>query len=128
MFVAPTFSLLVAIRHIGRGAIGKLRLIVERLPNARVTIRDDAHAVALTRDYLGPPHVIEASPPAKFDVSLVINDPPAVNGITDLGVPVVFLDSLSYVRKNDAEFPPLDRVACYCAQKYPVELFPVAPC
>lgn len=118
--------MLVAIRHIGWGAVGKLRLILEKLPNARVTLDGDAHSVAMTREYLGPHYAIEAAPPAKFDVALVINDPPAVNRIADLGAPTVFLDSLSYVRKTDAEFPPLDRLVFYCAQKYPIELLPVA--
>jgi hydroxymethylcytosylglucuronate/cytosylglucuronate synthase len=122
----PTFSMLVAIRHIGWGAVGKLRLILEELPNARVTLRDDAHAIEMTKKYLGPRHHIEALPPEKFDIALVINDPPAVKDIADLGVPIVFLDSLSYVRRTDAEFPPLDRIAFYCVQKHPTALYPVA--
>ncbi len=28
--------------------------------------------------------------------------------------------------RTDVEFPPLDRIAYYCAQKYPTDLFPVA--
>jgi len=126
MSVAPAFCVLVAIRHIGWGAVGKLRLILEKLPNARVTLHGDAHSVAMTKEYLGPQHTIEINPPAKFDVAVVINDPPAVNGIADLGAPVVFVDSLSYVRKTNTEFPPLDRIAYYCAQKYPTDLLPVA--
>jgi len=126
MFVQPKFSLLAATRHVGWGGVGKLRLILEKLPHASVTLHGDAHSVAITREFLGSQHSCHENPPAKFDVALVINDPPAVNGIADLGVPTVFVDSLSYVRKTDAEFPPLDRLAYYCAQKYPIELLPVA--
>jgi hydroxymethylcytosylglucuronate/cytosylglucuronate synthase len=126
MSVQTKFSLLAATRHIGWGGVSKLRMILEKLPHASVTLHGDAHSVAITRKYLGPQHAIEASPPPKFDVALVINDPPAVEGIADLGAPVVFVDSLSYVRKKDSEFPSLDRLAYFCAQKYPTNRFPVA--
>lgn len=126
MPVESRISLLAATRHVGWGAVSKLRMILEKLPEASVALHGDAHSVAITRRYLGPQHTIEAGRPRKFDVALVINDPPAVNGIADLGVPVVFVDSLSYVRKKDSEFPPLDRIAYYCAQKYPTDRFPIA--
>jgi hydroxymethylcytosylglucuronate/cytosylglucuronate synthase len=126
MSVQPKFSLLAATRHVGWGGVGKLRLILEKLPGARVRLHGDEHSVAITRQFLGPQHLFEEDPSAKFDVALVINDPPAVNGIADLGTPVVFVDSLSYVRKTEAEFPPLDRLAFYCAQRYPTDLLPVA--
>jgi hydroxymethylcytosylglucuronate/cytosylglucuronate synthase len=122
----PKFSLLAATRHVGWGGVSKLRMILDKLPHASVTLHGDAHSVAITREYLGARYTFAADRPAKFDVALVINDPPAVNGIADLGAPVVFVDSLSYVRKTDAEFPPLDRLAYYCAQKYPTDRFPVA--
>jgi hydroxymethylcytosylglucuronate/cytosylglucuronate synthase len=126
MPVQSKFSLLAATRHVGWGGVGKLRLILEKLPHARVSLHGDEHSVAITKQFLGPQHHFDENPPAKFDVALVINDPPAVNGIADLGAPTVFVDSLSYVRKTDAEFPPLDRLAYYCAQRYPIELLPVA--
>jgi hydroxymethylcytosylglucuronate/cytosylglucuronate synthase len=122
--VERKFSLLAATRHVGWGGVGKLRLILEKLPNARVTLHGDEHSVAKTKRFLGPQHIFDESPPAKFDVALVINDPPAVSNIAHLDVPIVFVDSLSYVRKTDAEFPPLDRLAYYCAQRYPSELLP----
>ena len=118
------FSLLAATRHVGWGGVGKLRLILEKLPNACVTLHGDEHSVAKTKRFLGPQHRFDESPPAKFDVALVINDPPAVSNIAHLDVPIVFVDSLSYVRKTDSEFPPLDRLAYYCAQRYPSELLP----
>ena len=126
MSVERQFSLLAATRHVGWGGVSKLRMILEKLPHARVTLHGDAHSVAITRKYLGPQHAIETDLKLKFDVALVINDPPVVNSIADLGAPVVFVDSLSYVRKTDAEFPPLDRLAYYCAQKFPTDRIPVA--
>jgi hydroxymethylcytosylglucuronate/cytosylglucuronate synthase len=122
--VERKFSLLAATRHVGWGGVGKLRLILEKLPNACVTLHGDEHSVAKTKRFLGPQHRFDESPPAKFDVALVINDPPAVSNIAHLDVPIVFVDSLSYVRKTDSEFPPLDRLAYYCAQRYPSELLP----
>ena len=118
------FSLLAATRHVGWGGVGKLRLILEKLPNACVTLHGDEHSVTKTKRFLGPQHRFDESPPAKFDVALVINDPPAVSNIAHLDVPIVFVDSLSYVRKTDSEFPPLDRLAYYCAQRHPSELLP----
>lgn len=126
MSVQKKFSLLAATRHVGWGAVSKLRMILEKLPHANVTLHGDAHSVAITKKYLGPQQSFDANPPSKFDVALVINDPPVVNVIADLGAPIVFIDSLSYVRKRDSEFPPLDRIAYYCAQKYPTDRFPVA--
>jgi hydroxymethylcytosylglucuronate/cytosylglucuronate synthase len=122
--VERKFSLLAATRHVGWGGVGKLRLILEKLPNACVTLHGDEHSVTKTKRFLGPQHRFDESPPAKFDVALVINDPPAVSNIAHLDVPIVFVDSLSYVRKTDSEFPPLDRLAYYCAQRYPSELLP----
>jgi hydroxymethylcytosylglucuronate/cytosylglucuronate synthase len=124
MTVRPKFSLLAATRHVGWGGVGKLRLILGKLPNARVTLHGDEHSVAKTKRFLGPERPFAENPPAKFDVALVINDPPAVSNIAHLDVPIVFVDSLSYVRKTDGEFPPLDRLAYYCAQRYPAEQLP----
>jgi hydroxymethylcytosylglucuronate/cytosylglucuronate synthase len=126
MSVQPKFSLLAATRHVGWGGVSKLRMILDKLPHASVTLHGNAHSVAITREYLGARYTFAADRSAKFDVALVINDPPAVNDIADLGAPVIFVDSLSYVRKTDAEFPPLDRLAYYCAQKYPTDRFPIA--
>ncbi len=125
MSVQPTFSLLAATRHIGWGGVGKLRLILERLPNARVTLHDNAEMVAITKEFLGPQQSFDANPPSKFDVALVINDPAVANSIADLNVPIVYVDSLPYVHRTEADVPQLGRLAHYCAQKYPIDLFPL---
>src|SRR5579859_141471 len=125
MSAQPTFSLLAATRHIGWGGVGKLRLILERLPKARVTLHDDADMVAITKEFLGPQQSFDANPPPKFDVALVINDPAVANRIADLDVPVVYVDSLPYVHRVETDVPQLGRLAHYCAQKYPIDLFPL---
>ncbi len=67
----------------------------------------------------------DAPPPPRYDVALVINDPSAANSIADLNVPVVYIDSLPYMRGADTDIPELAKVAYYCAQKYPTELSPL---
>jgi hydroxymethylcytosylglucuronate/cytosylglucuronate synthase len=119
------FALLAATRHIGWGAIGKLRLILEKLPDADVTLHGDEHAVTLTREFLGSNQKFASSPPPKFDVALVINDPGVANEIAGRGPPVVYVDSLPHVHKTDTDVPDLAKVAFYCAQKYPIDLFPL---
>jgi len=125
MSIQPSFSLLAATRHIGWGRVGKLRLILEKLPGAQIVLHGDERSVALKKDFLGLHHAYDAQPPARFDVALVINDPASANSIADLGVPVVYVDSLPYVRKTDSDTPDLAKVACYCAQKFPIDLFPL---
>jgi len=121
----PRFSLLAATRHIGWGGVGKLRLILDKLPGANVVLHGDERSVALKKEFLGSHHEFDAHPPPRFDVALVINDPALANSIADLDVPVVYVDSLPYVHKTDTDIPQLAKVACYCAQKYPIDLFPL---
>jgi hydroxymethylcytosylglucuronate/cytosylglucuronate synthase len=121
----PKFSLLAATRHVGWGAVGKLRLILEKLPCASVTLHGDEHAIAITKEFLGSQHKFDAPLPPRFDVALVINDPVGANSIADLNIPVVYVDSLPYLRKTDDDIPELARVAHYCAQKYPIDLLPL---
>jgi hydroxymethylcytosylglucuronate/cytosylglucuronate synthase len=125
MSTQPKFSLLAATRHIGWGGVGKLRLILEKLPGANVVLHGDEHTIALKKDFLGSQHKFDAHPPPRFDVALVINDPSAANSIADLNVPVVYVDSLPYVRKTVDDLPELAKIAHYCAQKYPTELLPL---
>jgi hydroxymethylcytosylglucuronate/cytosylglucuronate synthase len=125
MSIQPEFSLLAATRNIGWGGVGKLRLILDKLPSARVVLHGDEHATALKKNFLGPQQKLEARPPTRFDVALVINDAASANSIADLNVPVVYVDSLPYMRVTDDDIPELAKVACYCAQKYPIELLPL---
>jgi len=125
MFTQSEFSLLAATRHIGWGGVGKLRLILEKLPCARVVLHGDEHTIAKTKDFLGPHHKFDPHPPRQLDVALVINDPAAANAIADLDVPVVYVDSLPYVHKTNTDVPELAKLACYCAQKYPIDSLPL---
>jgi hydroxymethylcytosylglucuronate/cytosylglucuronate synthase len=124
MSIRPKFSLLAVSRQIGWGGFGKLRLILEKLPCAEVVLHGDEHTIARTKEFLGSHHQFDAHP-SRFDVALVINEPSAANSIADLNVPVVYVDSLAYVRKTDTDIPDLAKVACYCAQKYPTDLWPL---
>lgn len=119
------FSLLVAIRYFGWGGLGKLRLILDQLPHADVTLYGNARIIGLTKELLGSHHRFGEGPPERADVALVINDTVAANRIADLGVPVVYVDSLPYVRRTDAELPALDKITHYCGQNYPIELLPL---
>ncbi len=121
----PSFSLLAATRHIGWGGVGKLRLILDKLPSAQVVLYGNEHITGLMNEFLGSHHKFVVRPPRQFDVALVINDPAIANSIADLNVPVVYVDSLPYVHKTDTDIPALEKVAYYCAQKYPVELLPL---
>jgi hydroxymethylcytosylglucuronate/cytosylglucuronate synthase len=121
----PSFSLLAATRHIGWGGVGKLRLILEKLPRAQVVLYGNEHITGLMNEFLGSHHKFVERPPRQFDAALVINDPAVANSIADLNVPVVYVDSLPYVHKTDTDIPALEKVAYYCAQKYPVELLPL---
>ncbi len=121
----PRISLLAATRHIGWGGVGKLRLILEKLPCAEVVLHGDEHSAAITKEFLGSRHKFSEHRQRRPDVALVINDPAAANSIADLDVPVVYVDSLPYVHRVDSDVPALARVAYYCAQKYPIELLPL---
>ena len=121
-----TFSLLVAIRYFGWGGLGKLRLILDQLPRARISLHGDPRIVSITKELLNSRYRFSEYLPERPDVALVINDRTAANNIADLDVPVVYVDSLPYVRVMDADIPALDKVAYYCAQKYPVERLPLA--
>ena len=123
MSIEPEFSLLAATRSIGWGGVGKLGLILEKLPSAHVVLHGDEYTNALKKEFLGSHHKFEARPPTRCDVALVINDAAAANSIADLNVPVVYVDSLPYMRVTDDDIP--EKVAFYCAQKYPIELLPL---
>jgi hydroxymethylcytosylglucuronate/cytosylglucuronate synthase len=116
--IEPEFSLLAAPRQIGWGPVGKLRLILERLPSAKVTVYGDENTVARVKRFLGPQHKFDVHPPPRFDVALVINDPTTANRIADMDVPVVYLESLPYLYRRDSDLPQIAKFACYCAQKY----------
>jgi hydroxymethylcytosylglucuronate/cytosylglucuronate synthase len=88
-------------------------------------LHGDEHTIARTKEFLGMHHRFDADAPPRFDVALVINDPAAANSIADLDVPVVYVDSLAYVRRTDTDIPDLAKVACYCAQKYPTDVLPL---
>jgi hydroxymethylcytosylglucuronate/cytosylglucuronate synthase len=121
------FSVLVATRSIGWGAVGKLRLILEKMPFADVVLHGDEQTIARTKKFLGPQHEFRApTSPLQADVALVINDPAPANKIADLGIPVVYVDSIPFLRKTDTDIPDLAKITCYCAQRCSFDFFPAA--
>jgi hydroxymethylcytosylglucuronate/cytosylglucuronate synthase len=121
----PRFLLLAAARYIGWGGFGKLRLILEHLPQAKVAFYGHPFLADLPHGWLDP-LTLSGHSPGQSDVAVVINDVATANRIADLGVPVVFVESLPYLRNTDADIPRLDRLAHYCAQKYPIDRLPLA--
>ena len=118
------FSLLAATRHIGWGGVGKLHLILEKLPSADIVLHGDEATVAMTKRFLGTQHTFATNPPPKFDAALVVNDPVAADNAAERGIPVVYVDSLPYMRTGN-DVPKFSSVVHYCAQKYPIDLFPI---
>jgi hydroxymethylcytosylglucuronate/cytosylglucuronate synthase len=118
------FSLLAATRRIGWGGVGKLRLILDQLPCADVVLYGDEQFTAPINEFLGCHHNFIDHATQRFDAALVINDPGKANTIADLNVPVVYVDSLPYIHRSERHLPSLNKLAYYCAQKHPIELFP----
>jgi len=118
------FSLLAATRRIGWGGVGKLRLILDQLPCADVVLYGDEQFTTPINEFLGCHHNFIDHATQRFDAALVINDPGKANAIADLKVPVVYVDSLPYIHRSERHLPSLNKLAYYCAQKHPVELFP----
>lgn len=116
------FSLLVATLDLGWGSLGKLRLILDQLPSARITLHGSSRIVGLTKELLGSRYEFR-HPPQRSDVALVINDPIVANNIIDRNAPVIYVDSVPYMRRTEPELPALEKLTCYCAQKYPIESF-----
>jgi hydroxymethylcytosylglucuronate/cytosylglucuronate synthase len=114
-------SLLVAALDLGWGSLGKLRLILDQLPDTEITLHGSARIVGLTKELLGSRYEFKHSS-QRPDVALVINDPAAANDIGHRDVPVIYVDSVPYMRRTESELPEFENLAFYCAQKYPVEL------
>jgi hydroxymethylcytosylglucuronate/cytosylglucuronate synthase len=113
--------LLAAISDFGWGSLGKCRLILDKLDPAGVALFGGAGINRVAKELLAPRHRFVDRPAETATVALVINDPIAANAIGDLGVPVIYVDSLPYLWATDAEIPAAGKVAYYCAQKFPVD-------
>jgi hypothetical protein len=119
-------SLLVAMLDLGWGSIGKLRLILDQLPGARVALHGNGRIITLAKELLGAHYDIQDLP-QQPDVALVVNDPKDASDLIGHRIPVIYVDSVPYMRRTEAELPPLEKLTCYCAQKYPTELMPLPP-
>ena len=118
--------LVVAVCDFGWGSLGKLRLILDHLPQTDVALYGDVGINAIATDLLAPRHRFIERSPKGAPVALVINDPAAAHGIAELGVPVIYVDSLPYLWATPEEVPAPDAVALYCAQKFPPDRLPVS--
>jgi hydroxymethylcytosylglucuronate/cytosylglucuronate synthase len=119
-------TLLAAVCDFGWGSLGKFRLILDKLPATDVILYGDASINSITTDLLRSRHRFLHRPPAESNVALVINDPAAANRIADLGIPVVYVDSLPYLWTTAEEIPERHKIAYYCAQKFPSDRLSVS--
>lgn len=124
----PTKTLAVAACHFGWGSLGKLRLILEQLPPHRLILFDMPPMAAQILSLDAIHHEIVSNPPATADVALVVNDPGQANALADLGLAVVYVDSLPYMWARAGEVPAPSATVAYCAQRYPKEALPLAAC
>lgn len=102
----------------GFGPIGKLDSILSLLPCADITLiggQIDHMENIAGRHYKHISSVADASP-SDFDAALVILDPFIANQLTQIGIPVVYVDSLSHVWGTEDTIPY--DVAAYCVQKF----------
>ena len=124
-----TSAVAVAVCEFGWGSIGKLRLVLDALPDGTPLIPYRFTGVA--EDLLGldrSRHRISDADVSEARVALVINDPPMADELAALGVPVIYVDSLPYLWTSESEVPRPESTVVYCAQKFPrgrLQPFPV---
>jgi len=124
--VASGCTLLVAVSDFGWGSLGKLRLILDRLPAVDFALFGDAPINNVAADMLRGRHRLVSCLPERAAFALVINDPASANEIAEHGVPVIYVDSLPYLWSTPDEVPASRNVSIYCAQKYPFDRLPVS--
>lgn len=107
--------LLVSVCDFGWGSLGKVRLILDQVPELDVALYDPRTDTATVRRLLGSRHPFVERRPEEAAAALVVNDPVAADEIEAMGVPVVYVDSLPYLWRRVSEVPR--RVAVYCAQR-----------
>jgi hydroxymethylcytosylglucuronate/cytosylglucuronate synthase len=124
--MVPAGGVLVAVSDFGWGSVGKLQCVLDELGEAAVALDEESTTARLSRQLLSPTHHFRPAAEIEAKVALVINDPVAADRISATGAPVVYVDSLPYLRATDAEVP--HSVAVYCAQRTPAgELPPGSP-
>jgi hydroxymethylcytosylglucuronate/cytosylglucuronate synthase len=119
-------GVLVAVSDFGWGSVGKLRCVLDELGEAAVALDEESTTARLSRQLLSPAYHFRPRDEIDAKVALVINDPVAADRISGTGTPVVYVDSLPYLRATEAEVP--QSVAVYCAQRTPAgELSSTSP-
>lgn len=110
-------TLAVGVCDFGWGSYGKLRLILDCLPEvAPVLVAESDLALTVNR-LLDLPSPIAASRAPLADAALVINDPTMADRFVSEGMKVVYVDSLPYLWTIPSEVP--GPVTTYCAQRIP---------
>jgi hydroxymethylcytosylglucuronate/cytosylglucuronate synthase len=126
MTIGKTQTLLAAVCDFGWGSMGKFRLVLDRLPEFEVVLYGESGINRVVLDLLGSRRPFCTKPPQDCDVALVINDPALANRVGDLGIPVVYVDSLPYLWATPQEVPERHKVKFYCAQRFPTDRLPVS--
>jgi hydroxymethylcytosylglucuronate/cytosylglucuronate synthase len=121
-----TGRLLVAICDFGWGSMGKLRLILDKLPGTRVSFYGTSGIYEIAAELLASRHTFDEARHHP-SVALVINDPKAANEIGGRGIPAIYVDSLPYLWAKEDEVPRPENLAYYCAQRFPADRLPIAP-
>lgn len=112
--------LLASACDFGWGSLGKLRLVLDELPDVAVALDAGSSLSSTVRSMLGDRHSFIECEREDASVGLVINDPKVADKLTKCGLPVIYVDSLPYLWTTQEEIPR--SVAVYCAQKPPKNL------
>ena len=113
----PRPVLAVAACDFGWGSFGKLRVILDELPDVDFALVAGAHAAEVIDRLLGARHSFVEIDLMEADAALVINDPSVANHFAEEGLHVVYVDSLPYLWTTPEEVPI--SVDVYCAQRTP---------
>lgn len=128
-----SLNIVVSPSSFGWGSVGKAVAILDCLDKMTGTLEINVYIVGsndvssqISLSLPGMRVIPSASTPDSGDVSLVINDPLAADRLgSDLDAPVVYVDSLPYLRRLSGDVPrACDR---YLAQRFGDELDPFSP-
>lgn len=108
-------TLAVAPCDFGWGSFGKLRLILEHLPEFQPVVVANNDVAETLNQVLGYDAPLPVQPEPTAKVALVINDPTAADSLSAKGLRVVYVDSLPYMWATASEVPRA--VESYCAQR-----------
>jgi len=106
-------TLWVGASDFGWGSLGKLTLILDEMPDVEAVLHPNSAETGVLVSM--PPR--SAPDGLRPTAALVVNDPSLADEIAASGVPVIYVDSLPYLRHSEAELPK--HALVFCAQKWP---------